>query len=93
MNGVLFLQNLREDIIHRLGGQVEIDESGRVLEFSDYVKATDDANSISMKAYKARDVIADSIGSFTLGGNDYSVSCLSYSDSWVLTEVIGDDLR
>ena len=73
--------------------RVEIDESGRVLEFSDYVKATDDANSISMKAYKARDVIADSIGSFTLGGNDYSVSCLSYSDSWVLTEVIGDDLR
>jgi hypothetical protein len=72
---------------------VEIDESGRMLEFADYVKAADDANTINMKAYKARDAVADSFGSFVLDGKEYVVSCLSYSDGWVLTEASGDDIR
>ena len=72
---------------------VTIDESGRMLEFADYAKEANDANKIKMKAYKARDTLVDSFGSFALNGQEYTVSCLSYSDSWALAEAVGDDIR
>ena len=72
---------------------VTVDDSGRMLEFADYTKEADDANMIKMKAYKARDAVADAFGFFVLGGQEYTVSCLSYSDSWELAEAVGDDIR
>ncbi len=72
---------------------VTVDESGRMLEFAGYAKETGDASTIKMKAYKARDTVVDSFGSFVLSGQEYAVSCLSYSDSWALSEAAGDDIR
>ena len=72
---------------------VTVDESGRMLEFADYAKAAEDSSTIKMKAYKARDGLADSFGSFVLNSQEYAVSCLSYSDSWALSEAAGDDIR
>ena len=72
---------------------VEIDSSLRKLEFNDYIKTGVDANVVSMLAYKFQDTFEESYGSLVLDNDTYSVSCLSYSDSWVLVEASGDDIR
>ena len=45
---------------------VTLDESGRMLEFSDYTRSGDDSSTLKMTAYKAQDSVSDSFGVFTL---------------------------
>lgn len=74
--------------------QVTINNSGRELNFSDYVSADDDESLTRMSAYKLSDSNERYFGSVELSdGRTYEVSCLAYSKKWSLTELNGDDLR
>ena len=70
---------------------VQVDSSGRILDFADYTNSEGDSSTISMAAYKVQDETAALLGTLILDSVEYPISCLSYSDTGLLLEAIGED--